>query len=286
LNAFSSYHPEVLMLYFVTVVTLSMLSMNPIFLAIALFGAMCYFASLEGIKKFLTSICFYFPMFILIAVTNPLFSHNGETILFFLNDNPVTFEAIIYGMAIALLIIAVMYWFKCYNNVMTTDKFVYLFGRVIPKLSLILSMALRFTPLFKEQIKKISKAQKTMGLYSSKSISDKVMGGMRVFSALLTWSLENAIDTADSMRARGYGLPGRTSFSLFTFAKRDFIMLSGIIITLIAVLIDIPKGFSYYPVISAIDMRFSYFALAVLMFIPFLTEVKENLKWKYLISKI
>lgn len=274
------------MLYFITVVTLSMLSMNPIFLTIALFGAMCYFASLEGIKKLLTSIGFYFPMFILIAVTNPLFSHNGETILFFLNDNPVTLEAIIYGMAIALLIIAVMYWFKCYNNVMTTDKFVYLFGRVIPKLSLILSMALRFAPLFKEQIIRISKAQKTMGLYSSKSITDKVMGGMRVFSALLTWSLENAIDTADSMRARGYGLPGRTNFSLFAFAKRDFIMLSCIIITLIMVLIDMPRGFSYYPTISVIDMRFSYFALAVLMFIPFLTEIKENLKWKYLISKI
>jgi energy-coupling factor transport system permease protein len=46
------------------------------------------------------------------------------------------------------MLAAVISWFSCYNAVMTSDKFVYLFGRVIPALSLILSMTLRFVPKF------------------------------------------------------------------------------------------------------------------------------------------
>ena len=38
---------------------------------------------------------------------------------------------------------------------------------------------------------------------------------------MLTWSLENAIETADSMKSRGYGLPGRTAFSIYRFDDRD-----------------------------------------------------------------
>lgn len=44
---------------------------------------------------------------------------------------------------------------------------------------------------------------------------------LRVFSITVTWSLENAIETADSMRARGYGLPGRTAFSIYRLDSRD-----------------------------------------------------------------
>jgi len=33
--------------------------------------------------------------------------------------------------------------------------------------------------------------------------------------------LENAIETADSMKSRGYGLPGRTAFSIYRFDRRD-----------------------------------------------------------------
>src|SRR5699024_11929166 len=94
---------------------------------------------------------------------------------------------------------------------MTSDKFIYLFGKAIPKLSLVISMALRFIPLFKTQIKKISQTQKTLGIYTSKSMVDRVLSGIRTFNSLLTWSFENSITQADSMKSRGYGLKGRRS---------------------------------------------------------------------------
>src|SRR5699024_11857651 len=99
----------------------------------------------------------------------------GETILFFLNGNPVTLEAIIYGFIIAAMLVAIIFWSKSYTELMTSDKFIYLFGKMIPKLSLVISMALRFIPTFKDQLKKVNQTQKTLGLYTSDSIADRIL---------------------------------------------------------------------------------------------------------------
>lgn len=50
---------------------------------------------------------------------------------------------------------------------------------------------------------------------------DRIKYGLQMLSILVTWSLENAIETSDSMRSRGYGLRGRTAFSVYRFTKRD-----------------------------------------------------------------
>ena len=50
-------------------------------------------------------------------------------------------------------------------------------------------------------------------------------------SILISWSLEASIETSDSMEARGYGLPGRTSFHLFKLSRTDKLLLGVILIT-------------------------------------------------------
>ena len=85
------------------------------------------------------------PLLLLFAVLNPVFNHEGATILIYINDNPITLESIVYGFAAATMFISVIIWFSCYNAVMTSDKFIYLFGRVIPALSLVLSICLLYT---------------------------------------------------------------------------------------------------------------------------------------------
>lgn len=244
-------------------------------------------------KAILSDMGFYLPLFLLVAVTNPLFSHNGVTPLFFMNGNPVTLEAVVYGVFISVMVVGVLFWCKCYNEIMTEDKFLYLFGRIIPKMSLVLSMALRFVPMFKRQMKNVSRAQKAMGLYSQKSYVDRLRGGIRVFTAMISWSLENSMELSSSMRARGYGLHGRTNFSLFKFGARDAaVLLSGLLL-FAAVLIGVGSGsidFTFYPKLGKISLSLksliTYISFFILSFLPFFIEVKENLKWKYYISKI
>lgn len=176
-----------------------------------------------------------------------MYVHNGETILFFMNDNPITLEALIYGAVSSVMLVSVLMWCSCYSVILTTDKFLYLFGKTVPKLGLILSMAFRMIPLFQLQSKKIRQSQKSMGLYATDAVVDKAGGSFRVFDSLLTWSMENAVDTADAMKARGYGLKGRTNFSLFRFRRRDGIML-GVMAFFTAVIVGCFAlgGFSFY----------------------------------------
>ena len=224
MKAFDGYHPTVLLVYFCSVLLVAMFVTNPVMQLSALLGGILFCGMLLGRRALPGNIAFYLSMFVLVAITNPLFSHNGVTPLFFLNGNPVTAEAFIYGAAIAVTVIGVMLWCKAFGAVMSSDKFLYLFGRAVPKLSLVLSMALRFVPRFKRQMKTVSRAQKAMGLYSSKSYTDKIKNAGRVFTAMISRSIENSMETSDSMRARGYGMKGRSSFSLFRFHTHDGIL--------------------------------------------------------------
>ena len=138
------------------------------------------------------------------------------------SGNWITLESLVYGIVLGAVMFVVIQWFSCYNKIMTTDKFVYLFGKLIPALSLILSMALRFVPSFLGQLKFIRNGQKAMGKdISEGKLLDRIHAGLNMLSILITWALENAIETSDSMRSRGYGLKGRTAFSIYHFTRKD-----------------------------------------------------------------
>ena len=90
---------------------------------------------------------YFFIVMITSAFINTAFNHEGITVLYYLPDgNPLTFESVVYGFASSVMLINVIVWFSCYSSVMTSDKFIYLFGKIIPSLSLIFSMTLSFIP--------------------------------------------------------------------------------------------------------------------------------------------
>lgn len=290
---FDRLHPIVAFVYFVFIILIAMISMNPIIVSICYVFGIVFCGMLIGLKKILKSLLYNIPLMIILALTNPMFVHKGETILFFLNDNPVTKEAILYGLFASMMIMSVFYWFKCYSEIMTSDKFIYLFGRVIPKLSLILSMSLAFVPKLKRKFKEIDEAQKALGIYATQSYVDKIRSKFRVLSILLTNSLENSIETADSMRSRGYGLKGRSSYAIYQFNVSDYVFMGVEIPAGIAILILIFIGFAdfdFYPVISNINLSVPAVILYVLIIllagISIMLEIKENVLWRYLKSKI
>ena len=77
------------------------------------------------------SLVFLLPMILLIVLVNPVFNHEGMTILtYFPWDNPLTLESIVYGIASAFLLSSTVLWFSSFNAVITSDKVVFLFGRI------------------------------------------------------------------------------------------------------------------------------------------------------------
>lgn len=291
MKAFETHHPIVLITFFVIVIGMSMFLMHPVFLCITLFASISLNLALRREKLF-KDWKLYVPLFFLMAIINPIISHNGKLVLFYVNGNAITVEAIVYGIAMAVMIIAVMLWFSCYNDVMTSDKFIYLFGKISPALALTISIALRLVPRFKHQLGLIARAQKTIGMdYTSGSLWHRIKCTVRIISILITWALENAIDTADSMKARGYGVGKRTAFSLFVFERRDGVLL-GVMVTLFVVMLASSwRGattFYFYPTFSQIQMDswniVIYSIYFLLLSIPLLIELKEAWKWRSLKS--
>ena len=295
MNEFKTYHPIVNFVYFVFVIGFSCFFMHPIALCISLASGFTYSVMLKGKKAIKTNLIYMLPMLLMMALINPAFNHEGVTIIDYLpSGNPLTLESIIYGLCAAIMIVSVICHFSCYNEVMTSDKFIYLFGKIIPALSLIISMTLRFVPKFASQIKIVSNAQKCIGRdVSNGSVIKRAKRGLNILSIMTTWSLENAIETADSMKARGYGIPGRTAFSTFAFDKRDrktlaFILLLGIY-TLIGNMND-AMSFKYFPSIQGAEASpfgISVFAAYLMLCIcPIIIELWEVRKLNALRSKI
>ena len=223
MNEFKTYHPIVNFTYFVFVIGFSMFFLHPVCLGISLVSGFVYSCMLKGRKAIKTNLMYILPMTLMMALINPAFNHAGVTIITHLpSGNPLTLESIIYGLCAGGMIGSVICHFSCYNEIFTSDKFIYLFGKIIPAMSLIISMTLRFVPRFSAQLKVVTKAQRCMGRdISNGSIIKRARNGLSILSIMTTWALENAIETADSMKSRGYGLPGRTAFSNFSFDRRD-----------------------------------------------------------------
>ena len=294
-DSFSQMHPIVNILFFAFVIGLSMFMMNPFCLAISFFCALINAVYLNGKKAVRLSLLYLLPTIILIAIINPVFNHDGVTILtYFPWNNPLTLESIIYGIATAVLLSSVVLWFSCFNKVMTSDKFIYLFGRIIPSLSLVLSMALRFVPKFISQFNIVRNTQKCIGRdISDGSLLQRLKKAVKIVSIMITWALENAIETADSMKSRGHGLKGRTAFSIYRLGKRDVITLITIILlgTVIVVMsvLKIAK-FRYFPSLKGDIFNTGsiiyYILYSALMLLPLIINVKEGARWKRLRSAI
>ena len=288
MSEFKKYHPIVNFLYFVFVIVFSVTEMHPVCLTISLLSSLlCTFVCC-GSGRLKSSVLFFIPVFLMTALINPLFNHEGITIITYLpGGNPLTLESVVYGLCSACMIVNVICWFGVYGNIMTSDKFIYLFGRVIPSLSLILSMTLRFIPLFAKQLKTVVNARKGMGIDSSTgSIKTRIKNGLTVLSVMITWALENAIDTADSMRSRGYGIPGRTAFSVFRFSERDIAAITAIVFLGLYVLVGSFAGAAeilYFPCLKSVPFSLYsvsvYFAYGILCLIPIFIEIWEVIKW-------
>lgn len=224
MRAFSEYNPISIFIHFTAMIIIAMFVQNPIIISISLIGAVLFYTSVFC-KIPLKTFSFWLLIFVLITLINPIFSHNGETVLIFINGKAITLEALLYGANNALMILAVMIWFLSFSEIMTSDRVMYIFGKISPQLALFVSMTLRYIPLYRRRAIEINNTQKTIGSYREDNIIDKVKGGTRVLSSLITWSLETSVDTADSFRARGGELNGKSSFSMFKFRKIDTILI-------------------------------------------------------------
>ena len=291
-DAFTEFHPAVNLCFFAAAIGLSMFLMHPVFLTVSIHCAGAYLWYLQGGRGVVRQVGYLLPVLLFTAMLNPLFNHEGTTVLFYLsNDNPVTLEALCFGVASAVLMGASIIWFNCCNAVFTTDKIIYLFGHIIPSLSLLISMTLRFVPRFKAYLQATIQVQKAMRPPTTRL--DTLKQAFTAFSATVSWAMEQSIVTADSMKSRGYGASGRTAYAIYTFERRDGLTLALIALLCLGTVLPWAMGWvqwSFYPAMTGELLggrqMISYLSFLGLCLMPLIIDWKEDCKWSSLRSKI
>ena len=288
MRRFSDHNPIAVCVYYLCVTAPLMFCAQPVLLAVGLVTGGALLALTEEDLR-LRSVWFYLAVPLASMILNPLFSHGGVTVLFVVNDRPITLEAAVYGLVMGGTISAVLLWFRSFSAVMTTDRLLYVFGAVSPKLALILSMTLRYIPLYRRQAARTRSARQAVGLMREDSIPDRLRSGMQVFSAMVTWALENGVITADSMTARGYGTGRRSRFTLFFWRREDWLLMA-LGLALALSLIPAGLGWVWLPAIQppapTLWNRLGTAEFAILAALPAFLEGKERLRWHFLRSKI
>lgn len=292
MRSFSETNPAAAAVHLLLTACITIFCLEPFLLTVSLLCAIGWYIMRNGRRHAAFHIG-ALGMPTLFALLNPLWNQHGTTVLFFINQRAYTAEALFYGMVTGLRLAAVLYWFRSFSELMTSEKLFYLFRFLSPKLALVFSMAVRNLALYRQQMRRIQTAQRALGLYREGHLIDDIRGGLRVFSILLTWALENGIITANSMSARGYGIGKRSSFTYFRWHFADMILLLLTLTLGCITAAGIASGaleWQYYPVRIAAAHSWRYFAALgaylLLAMLPLLHEEKETLTWKRLRSGI
>ena len=287
---FKQLNPIVSFVHLVLLFVMTMLTFNPIIVMISfvfsIINCFLYFG-----KKFFKGLLLNFVIIFLMGIVNPLISHNGETVLFEIL-NKITLESMIFGVVSGMLIGSVINHSRVLSLTIDSGKFNYLFGRIMPKTSLVMSISYNYIPRLKREHREIDDNLKALGYYSSPKRRDIIRSKLKSYSMLITWSLENSIETADSMVARGFTTAHRTNYLNTKYHLSDFIfMIFSVLLGGVGIYFIIRfNDFSYYPVIKGLDLSLYKVLMYLLVFLfnvmIVLLEGGYAIRWHYLKSRI
>lgn len=239
---FEQCHPVVNLIHFTAVLVGTVTFQHPVYLAISFLSAFAYSVKRNGRKAVVFNLCLI-PFAAVFALYYSSYHHFGITVLRqnFIGNN-MTVESLVYGFVLGVTAASVIMWMSCVYAVFSTDKMVFLFGKISPRLSLLLAILLRMAPRCKQEARRIHTAQRGIGRgVNQGDCLQRIKNCLRIFSMLVTWVIDSLTIASESMRSRGSNLRGRTAFSIYRFDNRDrayvIAMFTCLTVTLMAVIL-------------------------------------------------
>ena len=277
-TAFETSHPVVPFLYFALAIGTAMCSFQPVLVAVSLAAGLAACAFMRGARAVASSLRWQLPALAIVALFNPLFVSAGSTELFRIGTRAVYLESFAYGACMGALMLSCVLWFQAAAQALPFDKVAALLGGGAPVLALMLSMCMRLVPRFVRKGRDIMRVQRAAGRGAG------VRGYLRASNVLMAWSMEDSLETADSMRARGWGAVARRStYVRYRFTRADAAALAGIVVlwAASAACAAVAVGqFSFYPRMSVLVLWWGYVPYAALMFLPCTLCAAEGLSWR------
>ena len=222
-------HPACVLIYFIEALVLCFSAEWQGLCVI--FGAVFVFSLINHKAK---SVLWTLPLALFMFILNPIFYHSGATVLFSVKGINFTLEAIENGLYSALLIMCTVLIFTSLGVLLSEEKFLYVFGRFFPKLSLMISMIFRHFDILSRAYTQTKQMAQMNGCYNKDdSLFKKLKTGAVVFEAFTGAALEGSIETAYALEAKGYYSKNKTVIKKYSFGIRDAVFI--IIVTAICV---------------------------------------------------
>lgn len=288
-NGIQSIHPFVMFFYYSCVGFFAMFFNHPIFLlagCLSLLAVNLAHDSMRALKQWAPMMII---MALLISLINPFINSRGTHIFFYFRGKQVTLEATLYGIVSSMSLIMILMLFISLNAVLNGNKLLYIFSRILPKTAFLVMLSIRFVPLLRRRLTEIQDVQRLKGMTVRQgTIRNRAKSGMSIMQILLAWSLEEAIETADSMKARGYGTGKRSPYIPYRITKMDRNWLVYLVLFFIISIVGGFLGYGkiiIYPQLGtlhlySLDWVVLFSSLAVMLF-PVIVEGREQLKWNY-----
>ena len=254
MRSFDELHPAVLLVYFAAILVPVMVVMDGAMILAALVTGLIWQTVRNG--RFPIGACgFYLLLTLLVIAVNALIYPYGGRILFYLAGHGISWEGMVYGLRTGGMLSAALLWCDLLGQLLTGDGIRVLLGR-LPKLALLVTMIFRLIPRYRKRYEDVEAAGRVNGVAKGSERVDFVLNA----SAVFTWALENASQTAEAMELRGFGNPHRTRLKTPLY-RRDVIVL---------VLIALCMG-GY--------LLAEYIPVLLLGLFPVLYRGKEELRW-------
>jgi len=262
-----------------SIIALTLILDNPVFLLLLFISTLPVVRAARVWSEWRSSIKFTAYLCAAIILINALVSSNGATVLFafpfrmpVMGTPVITLEAVFYGAAMCLRLLAIISAFAVITFTVHPDDLMLAMIKVkLPyKSVLVTSLSTRFIPTLIDDTQRITDVQRSRGLELDKGkLTHRIRSRASIVTALLSNSLDRAVQVAEAMESRAFGTGrGRTFyrdirltrtdtatviFALFPFALGIYLAVTGYV------------RYQYYPTAQPIAMSGFDWSLLALM---------------------
>lgn len=279
-------HPAIFIVYFLILIIFAFLFNNPYYVITYGILILTLIALQGSISEIKSTTKVFLPVILFITLLNTIFTHVGDTHIYIFGSYYVTLEALVYGVIMAVTFFLVTLTFIAYNTYVSYQDMLYVFSKKYPNLSMIIIMSLRFVPLIQKRSNELLELSKLKNRNEDLKFTEKTSELIQNLGLVVSWSLEEAMQSASSMKSRGYNITKRTSYLRYDFNKIDVLLTVLILVTATISVYGLYNGVGSIMIYPKFTFTFSqtpfniyYFAYVVLLLPFIIIEIWERILW-------
>ncbi len=235
-----SLHPIVSLLFFVCLIIPSILFSSPLFILLLFIAMMSMLFIIDGLKKLKSIVLIFFFFFFVSLIVNFIFTNVGSTVIFQITDIPIinfkrlSVEMVVFTFVATMRLVYIFSVFSISSYISSEDRMLSFFSKIFRNFPLLLSFTIRLIPKLTSDYKRLEYIFRLRGFETVRKKEKKrnsIIGKLRnminpklmlvLIRTLLMNSLEDSVQYAESMQARGYGSFSKRS--LFFEEKLSFL---------------------------------------------------------------